>query len=437
MKLSYYEEVTPMGYEPPGFVSAEFDIDHLFQGPTTKYSFGKAVTPFHNVGLSMETVSDDSIRPSTKASTTAAITNSINSQALVFPESIPADFRCKPQSPTEHQNTVDVQEGMNFNESIVIASQVAQAANSPANFPQSQPPAVAPKSAEGSVKKAPAGIFTDLSETQQQIQMIKCTCSHNFKDLEMLQCDRCMNWQHSVCSGYVSCRDRRLENSIYICYFCKYGNQINTFTFLQKLSRFRKALAVISADGFKSISRLSDRLGISKNAGTIIRDRLVSEKFLISNGKIGFAIAKKDDYIKERIKFYFNQNLEIHAEFKKAQEKDNQSGLSHKRRSTEDISDKEPSVTAPPSLPTSKASTATATSDANVPAISTVHTSVDSVTPRSKSIPLEINTIPFEARIPQSPKPALPKTPPETLKKKRKISIPSSRISCYLNSESK
>ena len=75
MKLSYYEEVTPMGYEPPGFVAAEFDIDHLFQGPTLKYSFGKAATPYHNIGLSMETINDDSVRPAA----------SINSQALVFP----------------------------------------------------------------------------------------------------------------------------------------------------------------------------------------------------------------------------------------------------------------------------------------------------------------------------------------------------------------
>lgn len=438
MKLSYYEEVTPMGYEPPGFVAAEFDIDHLFQGATTKYSFGKAATPYHNIGLSMETVNDDSIRPSSKVPTTGAI----NSQALVFPES------SKP-SPAEDQNTFNVQEGMDFNESITIASQVAQAANSPANFPQSLPPPSV-KPPETIAKTKSKSNFADLSETQQQIQLIKCTCGHNFKDLEMLQCNSCLNWQHSVCSGYVSCRDRRLENSLYICYYCRYGSQWHTFNFLQKLSQFRKALAVISAEGFETVVQLSKRLGISQFQGKNIRDRLVQEKFLISNGKFTFSIAKKDDYIKERIKFYFNQNLEIHPDFIKAQEKDSANGSgSNKRKSRdeeiESVDNANGNVTA---MPTDKL-----------------------VTPSStvrKDIPVEINTMPFEVPdtdpviqtkgpnpafrtihpkstdpipILQTPlsKPATAvslKTPPDTiLKKKRKISIPSSRISCYMNKD--
>lgn len=435
MKLSYYEEVTPMGYEPPGFVAAEFDIDHLFQRATSKYSFGKAGTPFHNIGLSMETVCDDSVRPSPKTTTTTTTSTSnsnfINSQALVFPDSATS---CKPQSPTEYQNTIDVQEGINFNESIMIASQVAQASNSPVKFPPSQAPVTIVPPSDDPPKKASANNFNDLSETQKCIQIIKCTCGHNFKDLEMLQCDRCMNWQHSVCAGFVSCRDRRLENSLYICYFCKYGKQVQTFNFLQKLSQFRKALAVISADGFENISRLGTRLGVSKFMAKSIRDRLVNEKFLIFNGKTDYSIAKKDEYIKERIKFYFNQNLEIHPEFIKAQEKDN-SGLNKRKHVEADCAGTNKTEILAPGC-----------ADSNISSSKSVKSPVPI---KNQNIPIEINTIPFQVQDTYSKSTKTPskpddyvadstaiKTPPDTVaKKKRKISIPSSRISCYLNNE--
>lgn len=47
MKLTYYDEVTPAAYEPPGFQAADFDLDHLFVAPSVKYAFGKALTQHH------------------------------------------------------------------------------------------------------------------------------------------------------------------------------------------------------------------------------------------------------------------------------------------------------------------------------------------------------------------------------------------------------
>jgi hypothetical protein len=47
MKLVYYEEVTPSGYEPPGFQAADFELEHLFVAPSVKYSFGRALNSSH------------------------------------------------------------------------------------------------------------------------------------------------------------------------------------------------------------------------------------------------------------------------------------------------------------------------------------------------------------------------------------------------------
>lgn len=460
MKLTYYEEVTPMGYEPPGFVAAEFDIDHLFvQGATSKYAFGKATTPYHNIGLSMETMFDDNVRPN-KANAT------INSQALVFPQSQPTAATTATAA-VERQvesNTINVQDGIDFNESVMIASQVAQPANSAPKFPTSPNPThttVKEKDKTDQDTKPVKVPLSEMSHTQQQVQIIKCTCGHQVKDLEMLQCDSCTNWQHSVCAGYVSCRDRRLEGHLYFCYYCQYGSQQNTFNFIRNLSLKRKALAVISAEGFETVKGFCERLGVSNYFGTKIRDQLVEENFMKKvNQK--YEISKKNDYIKEKIKFYFNQNLTIHPEFVEAQAIDNQKHQATKRKTPEDEKEMK---------------TKTVTKD--FPSEIGVVKDVSSEIGVAKDVPIEIgNTVPFAVPcafpceapcdVTDTPKHV---TDPETgvknstvlktiapvnnsvnpsktvnvstsvqsgplpIKKKRKISIPSSRISCYMNTE--
>jgi hypothetical protein len=406
MKLTYYEEVTPMGYEPPGFIAAEFDIDHLFQGPTSKYTFGKAVTPYHNIGLNMETICDDTIR-SNKANST------ISSQALVFPQS---------QIVPEDSNTINVQDGIDFNESVMIASQVAQPANSAPKFPVSQEATT--KNQDVSELPKTKVSMNELSNTQQQLQIIKCSCGHNFKDLEMLQCDHCTNWQHSVCSGYVSCRDRRLEESLYLCYYCKFGRQQYTFNFIQKLSQMRKALAIISAEGFESVVSFTKRMGLSASSGQKLKDRLATEKFLVPVSKHKYEIAKKDEYIKEKIKFYFNQNLNVHPEFSEAQEKDCQKETGNKRKAP---NTKNVPIEIGNTIPFE-------VSDTPIPISSSTVNPVKPVTIAPKIYPIPDTITPVKAISQQSLR-----TPPEStgsaMKKKRKISIPSSRISCYMNNQ--
>lgn len=407
MKLTYYEEVTPMGYEPPGFVAAEFDIDNLFQGPTSKYSFGKAATPYHSIGLNMETMCDDNVRPN-KANST------ISNQALVFTQSqVPEDI-----------NTINVQDGIDFNESVMIASQVAQPANSAPKFPISQELTSKNQVPEVPKTKIP---MNELSITQQQSQIIKCTCGNNSKDLEMLQCDSCTNWQHSVCSGYVSCRDRRLEGNVYLCYYCQFGNQLSTFHFIQNLSHMRKALAIISAEGFESVVNFTKRMGLTARFGQKLKDRLVMEKFLVpASSKHKYEIAKKDEYIKERIKIYFNQNLTIHPEFNEAQDKDNQNQREvTKRKSPSEISKE---LNEPKDVPVEIGNTVPfEVTDA--PVASTVKSMTNKMTDRVVKAPNTATPV-------KPPSQQSLRTPPESigvLKKKRKISIPSSRISCYMN----
>lgn len=263
----------------------------------------------------------------------------------------------------------------------------------------------------------------------------------------MLQCSLCLKWQHAVCLGYVSCRDRRLDESGCICYYCRFGNQVKTFNFLQKLSRIRKALAVISAEGFTSFNALFERLHLSSGPGRIVRDRLLEDKFIIEaqvKGKKGLKhvheVAKKDDHLKERIKFYFNQNLTIHKEFNETfpgavpEQFDNKTQKSTRKYIKKKGIDQ--SI-----APTTTAATLTDAKKSDpehdiVPPLQTTKTTV------------AVDTV--DTFVPTQPPPQTPKnltstskiiTPPpsksasdfQPVQKKRKISIPESRIACYSN----
>lgn len=47
MQITYYDELTPRDYEPPGFTSLVFDLKYLFQRPTFKHDFGAAESTHH------------------------------------------------------------------------------------------------------------------------------------------------------------------------------------------------------------------------------------------------------------------------------------------------------------------------------------------------------------------------------------------------------
>lgn len=56
MQLTYYDEVTPPDYVPPGFMQSVFDINYIFNGPTFKHGFGQVQSSHHNINLDLETL---------------------------------------------------------------------------------------------------------------------------------------------------------------------------------------------------------------------------------------------------------------------------------------------------------------------------------------------------------------------------------------------
>lgn len=55
LQLTYYDELTPHDYEPPGFSSTVFDLAYAFRESTLKHDFGMVRSKYHQVRLALET----------------------------------------------------------------------------------------------------------------------------------------------------------------------------------------------------------------------------------------------------------------------------------------------------------------------------------------------------------------------------------------------
>ena len=58
MQITYYDELTPLDYEPPGFTPMVFDVSYLFKRPTLKHDFGSVHSGHYMLGLALETAVD-------------------------------------------------------------------------------------------------------------------------------------------------------------------------------------------------------------------------------------------------------------------------------------------------------------------------------------------------------------------------------------------
>lgn len=133
---------------------------------------------------------------------------------------------------------------------------------------------------------------------------IKCVCNVNISDGDMLQCDKCVTWLHTICCGFFSNDDKRIPSGEYVCDLCL---GIESKETLRMVAYERKVLSAIYNENYKDETALNIRLGINT---VIIRSILVKferEGFMRINGA-GYDVIKSED-IKEKIKTYFSINV--------------------------------------------------------------------------------------------------------------------------------
>ncbi|KAF9761971.1 HORMA domain-containing protein 2 [Nosema granulosis] len=127
---------------------------------------------------------------------------------------------------------------------------------------------------------------------------VRCACDHNSDTFELIQCDECNHWLHTVCCGFFSNTDKRIPK-IYYCGFCSGGVDKNR-------SIMRKFLSVVYNEGIRTKQWLMERIGMNKNLFPKMFNRLIEEGFVKSKGPRKIEIIKNEK-IKKKIKEYFQE----------------------------------------------------------------------------------------------------------------------------------
>lgn len=244
--LLYYTEQTPKEYEPPGFMPSVFEVSNLFHGDTIIQTFGSAESPHHSISLGMERVKLIEQGSSCDGSAPANVEN----------DTLPTQPTC-PSDPE-------------------IMSCI-------------EPPK------EQSVEA------TDITN---------CLCGCHINDLDMIQCDCCSNWQHTVCAGFYSNRDNRINSVNYVCFACRYANNKPVLKVMKDLSAYRRTLSVVFNEGLSEEKKMAARLGYTGRSTKRQIQKMVEDQFITRlPGKTANYSVIKTKEVRDRLRQYFNYEL--------------------------------------------------------------------------------------------------------------------------------
>lgn len=141
----------------------------------------------------------------------------------------------------------------------------------------------------------------DKSVKQLEKEQVLCMCKVNKNENDMLQCDKCSNWLHTICCGFFSNNDKRIPIGEFICDNCK---KMQTPESLFMLSNQRRALSVIYNEGFENQNVLVTKLSLKRDFIRKIVHLFIEEGFLKKHGQKYEVV--KDDRTRNRIKEYFS-----------------------------------------------------------------------------------------------------------------------------------
>lgn len=143
---------------------------------------------------------------------------------------------------------------------------------------------------------------TPISTTNDNI---KCPCTINNNEPNMILCTRCLSWVHSTCHGFFSSKDKRIGRS-FQCFHC--SNTVNKE--IRDCCIYRRVLNFMYNEEEEFLNRddvnnfIMKRLGTSNSFTGSLVTRLLQDGF-IRKMTDKMEIMKNKE-IKEKIKEYFN-----------------------------------------------------------------------------------------------------------------------------------
>lgn len=175
------------------------------------------------------------------------------------------------------------------------------------------------------------------SNTNKPNDSIRCTCQVNSPLFDLIYCDTCSNWLHTVCCGYFSNKDKRIPKQDYKCLYCiencgnitrskenncnininninKNNNKtINNISYdsnkmkIFHLSNKRRFLSILFNEPTKTKRQLSLRMELDFKTLDLYLDEFIKEGLIqkIKKGRIIYYECVMDEKNKKKLKMYF------------------------------------------------------------------------------------------------------------------------------------
>ncbi|KAK7481867.1 hypothetical protein BaRGS_00026893 [Batillaria attramentaria] len=270
MKLLYYDEVTPVDYEPPGFKPSTHDSFHFEEEPVN-IKLGDVSTPFHSVKMRIKTDKQQFDYRDDEA-------DELSVSGTICNDGLDKEQETESQKETPK----DVYE---FEDKSMEKDMEAQ-------VKEGDVPVVSPGMPETS-----RDARTPSENVHQDDEFkVRCPCGCNEDDGLMIVCDVCNLWQHAAGENQKKATD-------------PYLNELNSFA-VQATCLWRRALAACTEFTRMLAPALAQRLGVDTTVAQGLINRLEKEGFIRAPNK-GRRLGKvvdKEKVVKQGIPAYFKSS---------------------------------------------------------------------------------------------------------------------------------
>lgn len=292
MKLLYYDEVTPVDYEPPGFKQSASDSFSFLEEPLN-IKVGDVSTPFHTVKLRIKTdcqqfdLKEDQVE---------------EKQSNDQPDNIDLDLL---NGSTKENSATDGAQHQKVKQSTV----------------QSEKGQVLEEQKENSGKElehmeCDQTVNDHTTQETEEEMKVKCPCGNNEDDGLMVLCGVCDHWQHAVCFDILK-QDE--APPLHVCNDCakgKYSGKCTDSTLvslsstaLQATCLWRRTLLACSDLNRILPTNLARCLKVEMSIAQGLVKRLEKEGFVRSNskGKRFGKVVNKTKLLSEGFHKYFSR----------------------------------------------------------------------------------------------------------------------------------
>ncbi|XP_030845046.1 HORMA domain-containing protein 1 [Strongylocentrotus purpuratus] len=274
MKLLYYDDVTPMDYEPPGFQASDSDAFNYDDEPIN-LRVGEVTTPFHTVKLRITTDKRQfDMKPTGEE------------EGVEEEEEAEKEMDSQEMKDQQEPDMEDTER-----EKICVDEEKSGMKDGPKtaeDVPDSSP------NVPGAIDEASQSSKTGEEEEEVHEEAVpQCPCGCNEDDGLMIQCEKCQYWQHAVC--FMILHEDEVPEKHY-CHQCgkvgdpqceptdPYLNQIDSAQ-VRATCLWRRTLEAAKDMDRVTAPTLAKRLGVETGVAQTLLKRLEKEGYCSVDAK--------------------------------------------------------------------------------------------------------------------------------------------------------